>query len=82
MKATILEAQRNVRNLSVIPSGHGFWKIECDFYNRRYSFITADSRAVDNFNSEFWQKTPSGHNRRLQGYLSLCSYIFDHHFSS
>jgi len=77
MKATISQAEKNERNLTVRPSGYGHWKIECDYRGKRIRTTTSDSISVDNFNSEFGEKDKHGTNRRKIGYIELCQEIID-----
>ena len=83
MKATIEEAERNEKNLTVIFSGYGHWKISCDYRGKRISTITTNSIGVDNWNSERgetqqnWRKKGRPINRNLAGYCDLCSEIIN-----
>lgn len=77
MKATISQAERNDRNLSIRMTGYGHWRIECDYKGKRINTVTTNSVAVDNFNSEFGEKDNYGYNRRKQGYESLCNEIIN-----
>ena len=77
MKATIIQAEQNVRGLTVMPSGYGHWKIECTYFGRRYSTISNDSLSVDDFNSEFGELDRHNCNRRRKGYVALCECIFN-----
>ncbi len=74
MKTTITQAEKNERNLTVLMSGYGHWKISCDYRGRRISALTTNSMAVDDFNSEFSEKY-NGRNRRKQGYEDLINEI-------
>ena len=75
MEATIKQAEDNVRNLIIKKSSYGHWIITCEFRGKRYSSITTNSMAVDDFNSEFGEKDEWNKNKRLQGYTYLCSEI-------
>lgn len=71
MKATIEQAIRNERNLTIIKTGYGHWQIECDYRGKRISTVTTDSISVDNWNSDHYERNQYG-NRRKQGYIRLC----------
>ena len=51
--------------LRVSPSGHGHYKIESVYYNRKITCITTNMQAVDNYQSE------DGDKRIAKGYKSL-----------
>jgi hypothetical protein len=75
MRATIDQAEKNERNLSITKTGYGHWRIECDYRGKRIGTVTTDSQSVDDFNSEFGEKDPDGFNRRKQGYQMLVNRI-------
>jgi hypothetical protein len=75
MKATIKQAIRNERNLTVLKTGYGHWKIECDYRGKRISTTTTNSIAVDNWNSDHFERDQYGCNRIKTGYQDLCSEI-------
>lgn len=76
MKATIKEAENNARYLRIQFNGYGHYKIEADIRGKRKSCITTDSRAVDDFNSEFGEKDErTKENLRKRGYETLINEI-------
>jgi hypothetical protein len=75
MKATIKQARNNDRNLKVLISGQGHWRIKCDYRGKEISCITTNSIDVDNWNSEEWETDKDGKNMIKQGYENLCSEI-------
>lgn len=85
MKAAIKEAQENKRNLKVQFSGYGHWIISCDYRGKRIKKITTDSRAVDNFNSDWDEKGTGtfdkGCNLRKNGYEALCNELISSHIN-
>ena len=74
MRATIRQAEANYRNLTVIKTGYGHWKISCDYRSKRINTVTTNSVAVDNFNSEFGEKQDN-RNRVKEGYEDLINEI-------
>ena len=74
MKATISQAEKNERNLSIISTGRGHYRIECDFRGKTISAVTTNTMAIDNFNSEIGEKM-NGRNRMKEGYEDLCNEI-------
>lgn len=74
MKATVLQAETNERNLSIMSTGRGHYRIECDYRGKRISAITTNTMAIDNFNSEHGEKK-DGRNRMKEGYEDLCNEI-------
>ena len=74
MKATLKQAARNERNLSIMLTGHGHWKIICDYRGKRIHTTTTDSVSVDNFRSDPTDRDREGYPK-LRGYRSLCSEI-------
>ena len=74
MKATILQAHSNDRNLTILPSGYGHWKISCDYRGKQIHAITTNSVAIDNFNSDPFEKK-DGRNRVKEGYQDLINEI-------
>ena len=77
MKATINQAEKNERGLSIVFRSYGHWRIECTYKGQRISTVTTNSIEVDNFNSEFGEKDIDGFNRTLRGYTSLCQEIIN-----
>lgn len=75
MKATISQAQKNEKNLSIEFRSYGHWKISMDYRGKRISATTTDSQSVDNFKSDWDEKDYDGRNRRKSGYVSLCEEI-------
>ena len=74
MKATLKQAQRNERNLSVMKTGFGHWKVSCDYRGKRISTTTTDSVSVDLWNSDPTERTCQGYPM-LMGYRTLCAEI-------
>jgi len=74
MKATLKQAQRNERNLSVMKTGYGHWKITCDYRGKRISTTTTDSESVDLWNSDRAERNCQGYSM-LRGYSTLCAEI-------
>ena len=74
MKATIAQAENNERNLSILKTEYGHWKISCEYRGKTISTVTTNSCAVDDFNAEFGEKM-DGVNRRKQGYEDLINEI-------
>ena len=72
MRSTIIEALKNVRELTILKVGHGHWKIECLYRNRRIKTTTTNSQAIDDYNSDHYE-TRDGKNRRKMGYDALIS---------
>lgn len=79
MKATIRQAEKNDRNLSIRMTGYGHWKVSIDYKGLRISTTTTNSQAIDDFKSDFLDKE-NGKNRRLNGYLTLCEEIIRDNF--
>lgn len=77
MKATIKEAEENYRNLTVEIESYGHWKISMNYRGKRLSTTTTDSKAVDNFKSDFDQRNNQKGSLRKQGYQHLCEEIID-----
>lgn len=75
MKATIYQAEKNERNLTIEFQGRGHWRISCEYRGKTISTITTDSVSIDDFNSEFGEKSWTGCNRVKQGYENLCDEI-------
>ena len=74
MKATQEEAVRNDRELSITKTGYGHWRIGCLYRGKRYYTVTSDSEAIDDFNSDQWEKDGREY-RRLRGYKHLCGQV-------
>ena len=74
MKATIKQAEQNERNLSIMSTGRGHYRIECDYRCKRIYTITTNTMAIDDFNSEFGEKM-DGRNRMKEGYECLVNTI-------
>lgn len=74
MKATIEQAERNERNLTISSTGSGHFRIECDYRGKRISAITTNTMAIDDFRSEYGEKQ-DGRNRMKEGYETLCNEI-------
>jgi hypothetical protein len=74
MKATIKQAEQNQRNLSIMSTGRGHYRIECDYRGKNIYTITTNTMAIDNFNSEMGEKI-DGRNRIKEGYENLCNEI-------
>jgi hypothetical protein len=74
MKATIKQAESNQRNLSIISTGRGHFRIECDYRGKTISAITTNTMAIDGFKSEIGEKM-DGRNRMKEGYEDLCNEI-------
>lgn len=74
MKATLKQATRNERNLKILPSGYGHWKISCDYRGKTISTVTTDSHSVDE-----WRSDPTDRDRYgypvLRAYRTLCAEI-------
>jgi len=81
MRATIKQAEKNENNLSILTSGHGYWKISMTFRKKDISVITTNSIAVDDFKSEFGELDMDKKNRRLMGYIDLCEEIISKHYN-
>lgn len=75
MKATIKQAIRNDRNLTVIMTGYGHWRIECDYRGKRIGTTTTNSVSVDDWNSGHYERDQDGFNRRKKGYEDLINEI-------
>ena len=75
MKATIKQAEKNKRNLTIAFKSYGNWEIECDYRNKRIHAITTNSMAVDDFKSDFGETNDDGINRRKHGYEILINEI-------
>jgi hypothetical protein len=74
MKATIKQAEQNQRNLSIMSTGRGHYRIECDYRGKTIYTVTTNTMAIDNFNSEMGEKI-DGRNRIKEGYENLCNEI-------
>jgi hypothetical protein len=74
MKATILQAEKNQRNLSIISTGRGHYRIQFDYKGKTISAVTTNTMAIDNFNSDVFEKM-DGRNRMKEGYEDLCNEI-------
>jgi hypothetical protein len=74
MKATIKQAANNERNLSVLKTGYGHYRISCDYRGKRISTVTTDAHSVDE-----WRNDPTDRDRWgypvLRGYRTLCAEI-------
>jgi len=74
MKATIKQAEQNKRNLSIMSTGRGHYRIECDYRGKTIYTVTTNTMEIDNFNSEMGEKI-DGRNRIKEGYENLCNEI-------
>ncbi len=74
MRATIKQAEQNQRNLLIMSTGRGHYRIECDYRGKRIYTITTNTMAIDDFNSEFGEKM-DGRNRMKEGYECLVNTI-------
>ncbi len=77
MKATIKQAEKNERDLSIEFNGYGHFKIGCEYKGKRIYTTSTDSEAVDNFKSEFGEKNHWGRNARKSGYVTLINEIIE-----
>ena len=78
MKASIKDAYFNKHNLSILPSGYGHWRIECDYRGKRIGCVTTDSEAIDDYRSDGDEKR-YGCNRMKMGYETLVNKIIDYY---
>jgi len=76
MKATTKQAVNNERNLELRFSGHGHYKISCDYYGKRISCITTNMPAVDNFRSYYDEP-----KKIREGYNSLVNEIIRNNYN-
>lgn len=77
MKATIQQAIRNERSLSVANVSYGHWRIMANHRGKRYHATTTNSEAVDDWHSEPWETDPNNYNRNRKkaGYETLINEI-------
>lgn len=81
MRTTIKEAEENKRDLTIEYLGSGFYSITAIIRGKRKGCTTTDSRAVDDFNSEFGEICERTlENRRKRGYTDLLDDIIAANF--
>jgi hypothetical protein len=56
----------NKRNLSIVSSGFGHWRIECDYRRKRIHTVTHNSIDVDNFRSQSITRIKQGYKNLIQ----------------
>lgn len=45
-----------MKQITILPSGYGHWKISMQYYNKTIITITNNSQAIDDYKSEDWEK--------------------------
>lgn len=76
MRTTIKEAESNARALQIDHLNYGHYRITAEIRGKRKSCTTTNSRAIDDWNSEFGEKCERTlENRRKRGYTELLDEI-------
>ena len=58
--------------ITIMPSGHGHYEITTTVYGKPFTFITTNTSAIDDFNSEEGERKPTTRElRTLRGYRDL-----------
>ena len=76
MRTSIKEAETDARHLQIDHLNYGHHRITATIRNKRKSCTTTNSRAIDDWNSEFGEKCERTlENRRKRGYTQLLEEI-------